>query len=249
MSKSFTITLAQLNPTVGDISGNIDKIRAVYAEHKDKSDLVAFTEMVVAGYPADDLILKPFFIDRAMEAVAALAKEIDGSAGAMISAPWRHEDGKTYSAILLLHGGKIVATRFKRHLPNYGVFDEVRVFAAGDLPLPVDFKGAKLGLLTCEDMWFPDVAAHLKKHGAEILVIPNGSPYEVGKTHLRQKIARDRVTETGLPLVYINQVGGQDELVFDGASFVLDAKGGPVTQLPSHAAHVSTTVWERATWT
>ncbi len=245
---SFTITLAQLNPTVGDISGNIEKIRAVHAAHKDTSDLVACTEMIVTGYPADDLILKPFFIDRVMEGVTALARDTRGNAGLLISAPWRHNDGKTYSAILLLHEGEIIAKRFKHHLPNYGVFDEVRVFKAGELPLPVPFKGAKLGLMTCEDMWFPDVAAHLKKHGAEIFVIPNGSPYEVGKNHLRRKIAQDRVHETGLPLVYVNQVGGQDELVFDGASFVLDAKGAPVTELPGHVEHVSTTVWDTATW-
>ncbi len=244
----FTITLAQLNPTVGDISGNLEKIRVVYAQHKNKSDLVACTEMIVTGYPADDLILKPFFIDRVMEGVEKLARDITGDAGLLISAPWRHDDKKVYSALLLLHGGKIIAKRFKHHLPNYGVFDEVRVFAAGELPLPVGFKGAKLGLMTCEDMWFPDVAAHLKKHGAQIFVIPNGSPYEVDKTHLRQKIARDRIKETGLPLVYINQVGGQDELVFDGASFVLDAKGGLVTQLPGHIEHVSATVWDADTW-
>jgi len=245
----FTITLAQLNPTVGDIPGNIKKIKDVYAKHKKQADLIAFTEMVVVGYPTDDLILKPSFIDRVMKDVEQLAKEIDGGgAGLLISAPWRHE-GKVYSAAMLLHDGKIVAKRFKHHLPNYGVFDEGRVFTPGDLPLPVDFKGASLGIMTCEDMWYPDVTAHLKKNGAQILIVPNGSPYEVDKTHIRQHIAQERVKESGLPLVYINQIGGQDELVFDGASFVLDNKGKLLTQLPSHEEYTSTTIWDQATWT
>lgn len=251
MKKNFTLTMAQLNPTVGDLPGNIDKIRAVYAAHKATADLIAFTEMVVSGYPTDDLVLKPFFIDRVMAAVEKLAGEIDGTgAGLLISAPWR-EEGRVYNAALLLHDGKIVATRFKHHLPNYGVFDEVRVFAAGDLPLPVDFKGIKLGVLTCEDMWFPDVTAQLKQTGAEILIIPNGSPFEIDKNHVRLEHARARVTESGLPLVYINQVGGQDELVFDGASFALDHTGKILTQLPAHVEYISTTIWEQeanTTW-
>jgi len=245
----FTITLAQLNPTVGDISGNIRKIKDVYAKHKQQADLIVYSEMVVVGYPTDDLILKPFFIDQVMKGVEQLAKEIDGSgAGLVISAPWRHE-GKVYSTAMLLHDGKIIAKRFKHHLPNYGVFDEVRVFAPGDLPLPVEFKGAKLGVMTCEDMWFPDVTAHLKKHGAGILIVPNGSPYEFDKTHIRQQTAEQRVHESGLPLVYVNQIGGQDELVFDGASFVLDNKGKVLTQLPSHVEYVTTTIWDTSTWT
>jgi len=249
MSNHFTITLAQLNPTVGDIPGNIKKIREIYAQHKAQADLIVFTEMVVVGYPTDDLILKPSFIDRVMQDVEQLAKDVDASgAGLLISAPWR-ENGKVYSTAMLLHGGKIVAKRFKNHLPNYGVFDEVRVFAQGELPLPVEFKGHKLGIMTCEDMWFPDVTANLKKHGAEILLIPNGSPYEVGKTHLREHIAQDRVKESGLPLVYVNQIGGQDELVFDGASFVLDNKGKVLTELPSHVEYTSTTIWDTTTWT
>ncbi len=245
MTKHFTITMAQLNPTVGDIAGNIVKILDIYEQHKNTSDLIAYSEMIVSGYPTDDLVLKPFFIDRVMRGVEDLAKKIDGKgAGLLISAPWR-DQGKVYNAALLIHDGKIIAKRFKHHLPNYGVFDEVRVFAAGDLPEPVEFKGAKLGILTCEDMWFPDVTAHLRKKEAEILIIPNGSPYEIAKTHVRLEHARARVSETGLPLLYINQIGGQDELVFDGASFALDNKGKILTQLPSHVEYVSTTIWEQ----
>lgn len=244
MQKTFTLTMAQLNPTVGDISGNIDKIRAVYQQHVTTSDLIVFSEMVVSGYPTDDLVLKPFFIDRVMQAVEKLAQEVkaDG-AGLLISAPWR-ENGKVYNTALLLHDGKILAKRFKHNLPNYGVFDEVRVFASGDLPVPVEFKGARLGVLTCEDMWFPEVTAHLERHGADILISPNGSPYEIDKNHIRLEQARARVNESGLPLVYVNQVGGQDELVFDGASFAIDEKGKVITQLPAHSEYVSTLVWE-----
>ena len=245
MSKNLTITMAQLNPTVGDIAGNIKKILDVYKKHKDTSDLIAFSEMVVSAYPTDDLILKPFFIDRVMQGVEQLAKQIDGNgAGILVSAPWR-DQGKVFNAALLIHDGKIVAKRYKHHLPNYGVFDEVRLFAAGDLPRAVEFKGARLGILTCEDMWFPDVCAQLRKDEAEILVTPNGSPYEFGKEHVRLDHAKKRVEETGLPLLYINQVGGQDELVFDGASFIMDQKGKVLTQLPSHREYVSTSIWEQ----
>lgn len=247
MTVNLTITIAQLNPTVGDIAGNIQKILGVYQQHKKTADIIAYSEMVVSGYPTDDLVLKPFFIDRVMESVAKLAAEVDGSGAALlISTPWR-ENGKIYNAALLLHDKKILAVRAKHHLPNYGVFDEVRVFTPGALPAPIDFKGLKLGVLTCEDMWFPDVTAHLKQNGAEIFIVPNGSPYEVAKSHVRLEHARSRIKETGLPLIYINQIGGQDELVFDGASFALDHTGKALTQLPSHEEYVSTLVWSKDT--
>ncbi len=251
MSLHFTVTLAQLNPTVGDIAGNIEKIKKVYAAHKEQADLIVFSEMVVTAYPIEDLVLKPFFIDRVMDAVQKLAAEIDGKgAGLLVSAPWRDTDGRVYNTALLLHDHKIAAKRFKHNLPNYGVFDEVRVFSAGPLPEAVTFKNRKLGVMTCEDMWFPEVAANLKAGGAEILVVPNGSPFEVDKFPVRLQHARARVNETGLPLLYVNQVGGQDELVFDGGSFVLDAKGAVLTQLPTHREYVTTTIWETGdAWT
>jgi NAD+ synthase len=245
MPQNFTFTLAQLNPTVGDIAGNIEKILGVYRAHEKTSDLIACTEMVVSGYPTEDLVLKPLFIDRVMRGVGELATKT-GAAGLLVGAPWR-EGEKIYNAALLLHEGKIAAVRYKHHLPNYGVFDEVRVFAPGPLPEPVDFKGLRLGVMICEDMWHADVAAHLKKNGAEMLVVPNGSPYELGKTNSRLDFARARVAETGLPLVYINQIGGQDELVFDGASFALDVAGKILTQLPEHREYVSTMLWEGKT--
>ena len=148
MPKHFTITLAQLNPTVGDIAGNIQKILDVYRKYKTTADLIAFAEMVVTAYPTDDLTLKPFFIDHVIKGIENLAAQIDGEgAGILVSAPWR-DRGKVFNAALLIHDGKIVAKRYKHELPNTGVFDEVRLFASGDLPQPVDFKGARLGILT-----------------------------------------------------------------------------------------------------
>ena len=229
MIDNFSITLAQLNPTVGDLAGNKAKVLNVWREAE--SDLVLFSEMIVCGYPPEDLVLKPFFLKRVRETVDALVQESKGfKAAALIGCPWVI-DGKTYNAVHLIHDGKIIATQTKCHLPNYGVFDEARIFATGTLPAPMEFNGKKLGVLICEDMWFADTAAQLKDQGAEILLVPNGSPFEISKSETRFDLARKRVAETGLPLVYVNQVGGQDELVFDGGSFVMNADGEIVFRL------------------
>lgn len=246
MARQLHITLAQLNPTVGDIRGNLDKIKAVYEEHRAKTDLIVFSEMIVSGYPTEDLVMKPFFIDHVMDNVNAFVKTVTSdSAAVLISAPWRGEDGRVYNAALLVHDGVIKDVRYKHNLPNYGVFDEVRIFASGPLPTPMIFKGVQLGVLTCEDMWFPEVSGALAKAGAEILVIPNGSPYELDKTHVRHDIAAARARETGLPLIYVNQVGGQDELVFDGASFMVDKNGALIAEMPSHREWVTSCIWEQ----
>jgi NAD+ synthase len=216
----LTIAVAQLNPTVGDVAGNLALVRQARAAVPN-ADLLVTTELVVSGYPPEDLVLRPGFLDRIHGAVETLAGETGSGPAILLGTPWRVE-GAVYNAVLLLEGGRIAEMRLKHHLPNYGVFDEKRVFAAGDLPQPVTFRGYKLGIVICEDMWLPDVAAALAQDGAQILIVPNGSPYEAGKSHLRAAYARQRVAETGLPLLYVNQVGGQDELVFDGASFVVD---------------------------
>lgn len=230
MSLPLSITLAQINPTVGDITGNMDKISAAWKEAD--SDLVVFPELVTCGYPPEDLVLKPSFVDAIEAAVEALVAQTKGNDTAIIlPTPWRI-DGKLYNAAHLIHDGKIVATRTKIHLPNYSVFDEKRLFTAGPLQDPVEFKNTKLGLMICEDMWFDDVAAHLKQNGAQILIVPNGSPFDVEKHEKRMGHAAARAKETVLPLIYVNQVGGQDELVFDGGSFVMDANGEITSQLP-----------------
>lgn len=245
MTDSLNIALAQLNPTVGDIPGNLAKIRAARAEAAEQgADLVVASELVVSGYPPEDLVLKPFFQDRIEAAVAELASETKDGPALLIGAPWRFE-GKLYNAALLLDGGEIAAVRLKHDLPNYGVFDEKRVFAVGPLPGPVNFRDVRLGVMVCEDMWFPDVTECLEESGAEILIVINGSPYEEDKTDHRMNQAVARITESGLPMVYVNQMCGQDELVFDGASFVLAHDAALRMQMPRWQEAVVTTEWKR----
>jgi NAD+ synthase len=244
MNDRLTIALAQRNPTVGDVAGNIALVRAVRDACKE-ADLIVFSELVVSGYPPEDLVLKPFFQDKVEAAVKELAEETaDGGPALLVTAPWR-EDGRLHNAILLLDGGTVAARRFKHDLPNYGVFDEKRVFASGPMPGPINFRGVRLGLPICEDIWTPDVVECLQESGAEILLVPNGSPFESDKYHERQMHAVARVTETGLPLAYINQVGGQDELVFDGGSFVLNSDCSLAAQAPPWREATLITEWRR----
>jgi len=244
MNERLTIALAQCNPVVGDVAGNIARVRAA-RDTCPNADLIVFSELVVAGYPPEDLVLKSFFQDRIEAAVAELAAETgEGRPAMLVTAPWR-DDGKLYNAILLLDGGTIAAKRFKHDLPNYGVFDEKRVFASGPMPGPINFRGVRLGLPICEDIWKPDVVECLQESGAEILLVPNGSPFESDKYHERQMHAVARVTESGLPLAYVNQIGGQDELVFDGGSFVLNSDCTLAVQLPPWRESVVVTEWRR----
>ena len=244
MTDTLSIALAQINPTVGDIDGNLATIRHAREEAARKgADLVVFPELAVCGYPPEDLVLKPFFQDRVEAATRHLAAETaDGGPALLVGAPWR-EDGRLYNAALLLDGGEVAAVRYKHDLPNYGVFDEKRVFAAGPLPGPLPFRGVPLGVMICEDMWTPEVAESLEESGAVLLLVLNGSPFETDKRHERLNWAVARVTETGLPLAYVNQVCGQDELVFDGASFVLGADRSLRAQLPAWREEVATVRW------
>ena len=246
MTDRLTITLAQLNPVVGAITANIDKVRdARRKAAADNADLILCSELVVSGYPPEDLVLKPFFLDKVEAAVNKFAAETaDGGPAVLLTAPWRN-NGETYNAALLLEDGKIAATRFKHDLPNYGVFDEVRVFEAGPMPGPMDFKGVRIGVPICEDIWTPDVPECLEESGAEILLVPNGSPYDIEKNDQRLQHAIARVSETGMPMVYVNQVGGQDELVFDGGSFVINADHSLAVQAPDWQEAVLTTEWRR----
>ena len=239
MTEPLTIALAQINPTVGDVDANAQLVLDARIQAAEKGcDLLMTGELVISGYPPEDLVLKGSFQSAVKDAVLALAKlTADGGPGLLISAPWMDDD-QLYNAALLLDGGKVKAVVPKCALPNYGVFDEKRLFAAGDKPGAVTFRGIKLGVMTCEDMWVPDVAGALMQDGAEVLLVLNGSPYEMDKPTQRLDYARDRVRETGLSLVYVNQVGGQDELVFDGASFVLDSTGAVQVQLPAFESRV-----------
>jgi NAD+ synthase len=240
----LVIALAQINPTVGDVDGNVERIRGARAEAAaGGADLVVTGELAVSGYPPEDLVLKPAFLDRIEAQVAVLAKETgDGGPAILLGAPWR-ENGTLYNAALLLDGGAIATIRSKHHLPTYGVFDEERVFEAGPAPGPIPFRGVRLGVMLCEDMWEPDVAECLQESGAELLIVINGSPFETDKPDLRMNLAVARVSETGLPLAYVNLVGGQDELVFDGCSFVLGADRSLRVMAPAFAASVALTEW------
>jgi NAD+ synthase len=245
MSDRFRIALAQLNPVMGDIAGNCAKARAARdAARAQAADLVLFSELFITGYPPEDLVLKPALQADARAAIESLAADSAGGPAILIGTPWR-EDDKLYNATVLLEGGRIAGRTLKVDLPNYGVFDEKRVFAAGPPPKPFTVRGIRIGVPVCEDIWTPKVTLCLKEAGAEILAVPNGSPFEAGKEELRLELARSRVAETGLPLIYLNQMGGQDELVFDGASFVINADGAPACRLPGWRERLVITDWAR----
>jgi NAD+ synthase len=243
---TLKIALAQANPTLGDIDGNLAKLVAMRARAATLgADLVVFPELFVTGYPPEDLVLKPALQEAARRHVEALAATLGPGPAVLTGTVWPHE-GNVYNAVVLLDGGKVEAVRFKVDLPNYGVFDEKRVFASGPLPGPISFRGVRLGVPICEDIWSPDVAECLAECGAEILITPNGSPFDWTKPDVRLNKVVARITETGLPLLYLNQVGGQDELVFDGASFILNADCSLALQLPAWEEAVTVSEWERA---
>ncbi|MGE0213653.1 MAG: NAD+ synthase [Parvibaculaceae bacterium] len=250
MTDRLLIALAQLNPTVGAVAQNLAKGRKALAEAKAMgADLVLFPELFLSGYPPEDLVLKPSFVAACRIAAEEFARDTAEAPGVLVGTPWA-EDGAVYNAVALLDRGRVEAVRYKHDLPNYGVFDEKRVFAAGPAPGPMAFRGVRLGVPVCEDIWTPEVVECLIETGAEILLVPNGSPYEKDKTDVRLNIAVARVTEAGLPIAYLNQVGGQDELVFDGASFGLNADRSLAFQLPAFEEAVVLTEWTRAgeTW-
>jgi len=243
---SFKLAFAQLNPVVGDIEGNLDMARKARASlGKAGADLIAFTELYLTGYPLEDLVLKPALQLAAREACETLARETaDGGPALLMGLPWGEGDA-VYNAVALFAEGRIEAVRYKAILPNYGVFDEERVFASGPIPAPIEFRGLSLGVPICEDIWTDEICQVLVEAGAEILIVPNGSPYWMGKQATRYGVAETRVAETRRPLAYLNQVGGQDELVFDGASFVLNADGELAVQLPAWEEALAVTEWRR----
>ncbi len=245
------IVSAQLNPIVGDILGNLARAKASLRDAMNLgADILVFSELFLIGYPPEDLVLKPAAVKDCQAAVAELAVETAGTRlSVIIGTPWRDANG-LYNAVAILSEGRVAELRFKHELPNYAVFDEKRVFDAGPWPAPVTIAGIKVGIPICEDIWFDRVTQSLKQQGAELLIVPNGSPYRRPVKQERLATARARVAETGLSLIYVNQVGGQDELCFDGGSFALDASGDWVQSLPNFEECLSSAHWEKQseTW-
>jgi NAD+ synthase len=246
----LTIALAQLNPTVGDIAGNLEGIRKARDEAASAgADLLMLPELAVIGYPPEDLVLRPSVVDACHAAIDCLVRESRSGPALVATTPWR-QHGEVYNAAILIDQGATTA-RFKCDLPNYGVFDEKRVFAPGPMPEPVSFRGTQIGIPVCEDIWTPSIAAHLARAGAELFLVPNGSPFESAKFSTRLELARTRARETRRPLAYVNQIGGQDELVFDGRSFIVDRNGDLVRSMPAWHEAIEITRWTRMSdgWT
>ena len=241
---TLTIAFAQVNPTVGDVAGNTTLVRRMRDEAATQgADLVVFSELVLVGYPPEDLVLRPALVEAAAAALKDLERESNapGAPGLVVTLPWK-DNGHVRNAVALVAGGRC-DVRFKHELPNYGVFDEKRVFDPGPLPEPVTFRDARLGLPICEDIWLDHVTHHLRHRGVQLLLVPNGSPFEVDKFAHRLELARARVKETSTPVAYINQVGGQDELVFDGGSFVMNADGSLACVMPFWHEALTLTRW------
>jgi len=231
MSATIRLTLAPLNPTVGDLSGNRAKARAAFDTAKQAgADMLVLPEMFITGYQVQDLVLKPAFTDDAMAAVRTLAAECADGPAIGIGGPLLEGDA-LYNAYFILQGGKVASIVRKHHLPNTHVFDERRLFDHGPVAGPYNINGVRIGSPICEDAWHDDVCEALQETGAEILIVPNGSPYFRKKYDRRMNAMVARVVETGLPLVYLNMVGGQDDQVFDGGSFVLNPGGALAMQM------------------
>jgi NAD+ synthase len=249
MTDTLTIAMAQLNQRVGDLVGNADAMlewRQKAMMRAGAVDLLLFPEQQLIGYPAEDLVLKPAFQQAAAKELERLAAATADGGPAMLVGSILMEGDALFNIVALLDGGKIVAIRKKHELPNYGTFDEKRIFTSGPLPDPVEFRGVRLGLPICEDGWLPAVSKHLAEQGAEMLISVNGSPYEIDKDDRRlEQVFAARVAETGLPLLFLNRMGGQDEVVFDGCSFVLNADGKPAHRLPDWEEHLRVTHWVR----
>ncbi|MGD9802844.1 MAG: NAD+ synthase [Hyphomicrobiaceae bacterium] len=244
-ANTLKIALAQLNPVVGDIAGNVKLLEAARTDAAAQgADLVVFPELFICGYPPEDLVRKPAFAAACREAVEELAERLGPGPALLIGTVWPDGDS-VYNAVAMVDEGQITAVRYKVDLPNYGPFDEKRVFDAGPLLGPISFRGVRLGVPICEDIWKEDVVECLAECGAEILIVPNGSPFDWRKIDVRMNVAVARVTETELPMVYVNQIGGQDELVFDGASFVLNSDASLAVQMPAWGEAIVLTEWER----
>ena len=247
MSARLVVACVQANPTVGDVAGNEAQARDLIGRAGEAgADIALFSELFLIGYPPEDLALKPAAVRACREALERLARDTAGRCAALVTLPWAGEDGRPRNAIALIAEGEVRGVSFKIDLPNYGVFDEKRIFAPGDEPGLYQIDGVKVGAPVCEDIWGSAPSRLLKARGAEMLLVPNGSPFRRTADDERLTVARARVAETGLPLIYVNQVGGQDELVFDGGSFALQADGEVCMSLPMFEPALASSTWEKA---
>ena len=245
MTDEFKLTMAQLNACVGDFDGNLKKAReAFYIACKEGADMLVLPEMFLTGYQAQDLVQKKAFIDDAQNKLIEFAKECSDGPTIGIGVPFQDAD-KLYNAYAILQDGKILTQIFKHHLPNYKVFDEKRVFDSGEIHGPYVVNGVRIGSPICEDAWFPDVCETLEETGAEILITPNGSSYYRGKFDKRISLMVSRAVENRLPLAYLNLVGGQDDQVFDGGSFVINSDGALALQMPLFEENIETIKFKR----
>ena len=241
---SLKITLAQMNQRVGDLEGNAAGMLEMRRKAKD-ADLLVCPELQLVGYPPEDLVLKPEFVRRVHECTDQLVAATIEAGPALLIGTITNEGGQNFNTMLLADGGKVIGRTFKHELPNYGTFDEKRIFTPGPLPEPIEWRGIKLGVPVCEDMWLEPVCAHLAERGAEMFIVPHGSPYELDKNQTRERLARARTTSNGLPLVFLNRVGGQDEIAFDGSSFVMHPDGEIVVQMRDWDEDFLMTDWVR----
>ncbi|EPL6453423.1 MULTISPECIES: NAD+ synthase [Providencia] len=238
MSRKLNISLAQLNWLVGDIEGNCDRMLQVVSEQASQTDIVMFSELSLTGYPPEDLIFRADFEDRCEAQLERLQKA--STETAIIVGHPCYEGDEIFNALSFFYQGKLHARYFKQELPNYGVFDEPRYFSAAEKTCVVEFKGYQLGLLICEDIWYDEPVDAVKGAGAELLLTINASPYDIHKEHIRSDLLIDHCQRTHMPIVYLNQVGGQDELVFDGGSKVIANKGKQTFKLPEFKEQVVT---------
>ncbi len=246
MTDKLRIALAQLNQRVGDLDANAAAILEVRVRAAvEGADLVLTPELQLTGYPVEDLVLKPEFVRRTIEATDTLVDATADGGPALLFGTLHADGDRIYNAMVLAEGGRVVGRTLKHELPNYGTFDEKRIFAAGPLPSPIEWRGVKLGVPICEDIWLQPVCAALADAGAELLLVPNGSPYELDKDQQRMALVRARVTEAALPLAYVNRVGGQDEIAFDGSSFILNGDGTLAVQMPDWHEALLVTDWVR----
>jgi NAD+ synthase len=242
----INIALVQENPIVGNVEHNYNLIlKARNDTNSENTDLIVFSELFMSGYPPEDLVLRYSFLDEIDTYLKLLVEETKKPGPAILVGLPVRDKNQIFNSVVLIDNGEIISIQHKCHLPNYDVFDEERIFNKGNLPGPINFRGLKIGVAICEDIWHEDVVECLAETGAELLIVLNGSPYNREKQDLRTNVAMQRVVESGLGLIYVNQIGGQDELVFDGGSFIINPDYSMPVKLPNFVSNIQNTLWTK----